>query len=147
MAATTWDESLDDLRRRLAAQGGRGRRLSPRTQTAYLKDARRVAAWLADQGLAGPEEVTASALEAAFRGLGWSRATRARAVTALREWLGPHHPPGRSPADLIDRPRPLPPPVPRLSQADAAALVEGTGAAGARARPPSPARCACATAP
>lgn len=125
--ATTWDESLDDLRHRLAAQGGRGRRLSPRTQVAYLKDARRVAGWLATQGLDGPEEVTPSALEAAFRALRWSRATRARAVTALREWLGPYHPPGRSPAELIDRPRPLPPPVPRLSQADAAALVEGTG--------------------
>ena len=38
------------------------------------------------------------------------------------------HPPGRSPADLVDRPRPAPPPVPRLSQADAAALVDGVGA-------------------
>lgn len=126
--ATTWDESLEDLRRRLAAQGGRGRRLSPRTQTAYLKDARRVAGWLSAQGLDGPEQVSASALEAAFRGLSWSRASRARAVTALREWLAPHHPPGRSPADLVDRPRALPPPVPRLSQADATALVEGVGA-------------------
>ena len=49
-------------------------------------------------------------------------------MTALREWLAPHHPPGRSPADLVDRPRATPPPVPRLSQADAAALVENTGA-------------------
>ena len=71
--------------------------------------------------------MTASSLEAAFRGLDWAPSTRARAVTALREWLGPYHPPGRSPADLIDRPRAVPPPVPRLSQADAAALVEGTG--------------------
>ena len=52
-------------------------------------------------------------------------------MTALREWLAPHHPPGRSPADLIDRPRPAPPPVPRLSQADAAALVDAVGAGAA----------------
>ncbi len=125
----TWDESLEDLRMRLAAQGGRGRRLSPRTQTAYLKDARRVADWLATRGVDGPQDVTPSAIEAAFRGLGWSKASRARAVTALREWLGPHFPPGRSPADLVDRPRPMPPPIPRLSQADAASLVEGVGSA------------------
>jgi site-specific recombinase XerD len=130
---STWKESLSDLERRLAEQGGRGRLLSPRTRTAYLKDARRIAAWLAARGVSGPGEVTASALEAAFRGLRWAPATRARAVTALREWLAPHHPPGRSPADLIDRPRATPPPVPRLSQADAAALMEGTGA-GAQAR-------------
>lgn len=126
--AITWDESLSDLERRLAAQGGRGRRLSARTRTAYLADARRVAGWLADHGVSGPEAIGPSALEAAFRGLGWAPATRARAVTALREWLAPHHPPGRSPAELIDRPRPAPPPVPRLSQADAAALVDGVGA-------------------
>lgn len=136
--AATWDESLDDLERRLAEQGGRGRLLSGRTRVAYLKDARRVAEWLSTRGPAGPSEVTASAVEAAFRGLGWSSATRARAVTSLREWLAPHHPPGRSPVDLIDRPRTTPPPVPRLSQADAAALVDGTGvgkeAAGPTAR-------------
>jgi integrase/recombinase XerC len=124
----TWARSLDDLAARLAAQGGRDRLLSPRSQAAYLKDARRVAAWLRDNGLEGPAQITPSALEAAFRGLRWSPATRARAVTALREWLGPQHPAGRSPADLIDRPRPTPPPVPRFSQADAAALVEGAGA-------------------
>ncbi len=123
----TWDDSLDDLARRLASQGGRSAALSPRTQAAYLKDARRVAAWLQERGVAGPQEVTGTALEAAFRGLGWSPASRARAVTALREWLAPHHPVGRSPAELIDRPRPAPPPVPRLSQADAAELVEGVG--------------------
>jgi site-specific recombinase XerD len=132
---SSWDESLRDLEQRLSEQGGRGRRLSPRTRAAYLKDARRVAGWLAERGVAGPADVTPSALEAAFRGLGWSPATRARAVTALREWLAPHHPPNRSPADLIDRPRPSPPPVPRLSQADAAALVEGTGAGRDRATP------------
>ena len=126
--AITWDESLHDLERRLAAQGGRGRRLSARTRTAYLADARRVAGWLADHGVSGPEAIGPSALEAAFRGLGWAPATRARAVTALREWLAPHHPPGRSPAELIHRPRPAPPPVPRLSQADAAALVDAVGA-------------------
>jgi integrase/recombinase XerC len=123
----TWEESLRDLERRLAAQGGRGRRLSARTRAAYAKDARRVAAWLAEHGVSGPRAVTASALEAAFRGLRWSPATRARALTALREWLAPHHPPGRSPVDMVDRPRAAPPPVPRLSQADAAALVDGVG--------------------
>ena len=126
--SVTWEASLDDLERRLAAQGGRGRRLSPRTQAAYLADARRLAAWLAERGVAGPQAVGPSALEAAFRGLGWSAATRARAVTSAREWLAPLHPPGRSPADLVNRPRPAPPPVPRLSQADAAALVDRVGA-------------------
>ncbi len=47
--------------------------------------------------------MTPSAIEAAFRGLEWSPASRARAITALREWLAPHHPPSRSPVDL-DRP-------------------------------------------
>jgi site-specific recombinase XerD len=126
--SVTWSASLDELERRLAAQGGRGRRLSPRTQAAYLADARRLAAWLEAQGVAGPEAVGPSALEAAFRALGWSSATRARALTSAREWLAPLHPPGRSPADLVDRPRPAPPPVPRLSQADAAALVDRVGA-------------------
>jgi len=132
---SSWDQSLGDLERRLSEQGGRGRQLSPRTRAAYLKDARRVAGWLAERGVAGPEDVTASSLEAAFRGLGWSPATRARALTALREWLGPHHPPSRSPAELVDRPRPAPPPVPRLSQADADALVEGVGVADGPATP------------
>ena len=127
---TTWDESLRELDERLAAQGGRGRRLGPRTREADAKDARQVAGWLSERGVPGPEAVTASSIEAAFRGLEWAPATRARAVTALREWLGPHHPPGRSPADLVDRPRASPPPVPRLSQADAAALVEGVGHGG-----------------
>ena len=52
--SVTWEASLDDLERRLAAQGGRGRRLSPRTQGAYLADARRLAAWLEEHGVAGP---------------------------------------------------------------------------------------------
>ncbi|HTI33772.1 MAG TPA: tyrosine-type recombinase/integrase [Miltoncostaea sp.] len=124
----TWEASLEDLERRLAAQGGRGRALSVRTQAAYLADARRLAGWLAEHGVAGPEAVGPSALEAAFRGLEWSPSTRARAVTSAREWLGPLHSPGRSPADLVDRPRPAPPPIPRLSQADAAKLVDGVGA-------------------
>jgi site-specific recombinase XerD len=130
--SVTWSASLDDLERRLAAQGGRGRRLSPRTQAAYLADARRLAAWLEAQGVTGPEAVGPSALEAAFRALAWSSATRARALTSAREWLAPLHPPGRSPADLVDRPRPAPPPVPRLSQADAAALVDRVGADASR---------------
>lgn len=124
---STWESSLDDLERRLASQGGRGAALSARSQTAYLADARRVATWLAAHGVEGPAAVSASALEACFRDVGWAPATRARALTALREWLAPHHPAGRSPADLVARPRPVPPPVPRLSQADAAELVEGTG--------------------
>ena len=124
----TWDESLSDLETRLATQGGRARPLAPRTRSTYLGDARRVAGWLREQGVPGPEAVTASALEAAFRGLMWSPATRARAATAMHEWRDPYHPSGRSPAALIDRPRPVAPPVPRLSQADAARVVEGVGA-------------------
>lgn len=123
----TWQESLADLETRLSVQGGRARRLAPRTRATYVGDARRVARWLEQQGVPGPESVTASALEAAFRGLGWSPATRARAATAMREWLDPIHPPGRSPAWLIDRPRPVAPPVPRLSQGDAARVVERVG--------------------
>jgi integrase/recombinase XerC len=119
----SWDLSLDDFAGRLERQGGRRRALAPRTQTAYLSDARRVAVWLRAQGVTGPEAITTSALEAALRELGWSAATRARAVTALREWLSPLYPPHRSPADLIERARPSPPPIPRLSQDDAARLL------------------------
>ena len=131
-----WDRSVEDLRERLARQGGRRRALAPRTRQAYVADARLVAAWLREQGVAGPERVTVSALEAALRELGWSAATRSRAVTALREWLAPYHPPNRSPADLVDRPAAIPPPVPRLSQADAGALLERA----ARAVPSDPVR-------
>lgn len=125
---TSFDDSLDDFAARLGRQAGRGRRLATRTQQAYLKDARMVAEWLAARGVAGPEEMTATALGAAFRGLEWSESTRARALTPLREWLAPYHPPQRSPADLLDRPRSLPPPVPRLSQDAAAEVVESVSA-------------------
>src|SRR5204862_1952779 len=116
-----WEESLRGLADRLARQGGRARPLSARTQVAYLRDARLLARWLRDHGVPAPTAVSASALEAAFRDMAWSAATRARALTSMREWLGPLFPPGRSPADLVERPRHQPPPVPRLSQADAAA--------------------------
>ncbi|MEQ9335912.1 MAG: tyrosine-type recombinase/integrase [Miltoncostaeaceae bacterium] len=123
----TWQQSLRDLEDRLSRQGGRSRRLAPRTRATYLGDVRRVAGWLAERGLSGPEAVTASSLEAAFRGLGWSPATRARAATALREWLDPLHPPGRSPASQLERPRVATPPVPRLSQSDAARVLARVG--------------------
>lgn len=126
----TWQQSLRDLEDRLSRQGGRSRRLAPRTRSTYLGDVRRVAGWLAEQGLSGPEAVTASALEAAFRGLGWSPATRARAATALREWLDPLHPPGRSPVAQLARPRVATPPVPRLSQSDAARVLARVGLEG-----------------
>ena len=57
-----------------------------------------MAGWLVGaRACAGPAAVTPSAIEAAFRGLGWSPASRARAVTALREWLAPA-PPARAAA-------------------------------------------------
>jgi site-specific recombinase XerD len=131
-----WEESLRDLADRLAHQGGRARPLAARSQVAYLRDARLLARWLREHGVASPAAVSASALEAAFREMAWSAATRARALTSLREWLGPLFPSGRCPADLVERPRHQPPPVPRLSQADAAALVESIGAGPAPARSP-----------
>ncbi len=120
-----WSRSLDELAEGLARQGGRSRRLSAASQAAYLKDARQVARWLGANGLQSPDQITPSALVAAFRGLGWAPPTQARALTALRTWLEPYHPPGRSPADLVERPRAALPPVPRLSQRDAAATVDG----------------------
>jgi site-specific recombinase XerD len=119
-----WHDALQHFAEYLARQGGRARSLAASTQQAYLKDARRVAVWLADHGIAEPAAASPSALEAAFRALDWSPSTRARALTALRLFFEPHFPPNRSPADLIDEPRPSPPPVPRLSQADAAEVVE-----------------------
>jgi integrase/recombinase XerC len=119
-----WESSLTDLDARLAAQGGRRRELSARTRAGYLSDCRRMARWLAERGVPGPASVSASALEACFRDLGWSATTRRRALVAAREWLAPHFPPHRSPADLVERPRVAAPPVPRLSQDDTAALLE-----------------------
>lgn len=91
-----------------------------------MKDVRQVVRWLEGRGLTGPEQVTATALGTAFRELGWSPSTRARALTPLRDWLAPYHPPNRSPADLTERPRAVPPPIPRLSQSEAAHAVEAT---------------------
>lgn len=124
---TAWQESLEDFAARLERQGSRSAPLSPRTRTAYLSDARRVAAWLSEHRVVGPEAITASSLEAAFRGLGWSAATRARALTAVREWLAPGSPAGRSPADLLERPKVHAPPIPRLSVAEATSVVETPG--------------------
>jgi integrase/recombinase XerC len=122
-----WADSLRALEARLRAQGTRAAPLSERTRRAYLKDARLLAGWLEDHGVPGPAAVTPSALAAALRGLDWSPATQARALTAAREWLAPHFPPGRSPAERVERPRPRPPLVPRLSQDDARTLVESVG--------------------
>jgi site-specific recombinase XerD len=121
---TAWDASVADFERRLARQGSRRAPLSARTQTAYLKDVRALATWIAAHGIDGPERITPSVLAAALRALGWSAATQARALTAAREWLAPHFPPGRSPAERLERPKVRPPLIPRLSQADAVLLVD-----------------------
>jgi site-specific recombinase XerD len=122
-----WDDSLAEFAVRLGSEGGRAGPLAPRTRAAYLKDARLVARWLRANGVVEPRRITPTALEAAFRALGWAKPTRARALVALRRWLEPDFPADRSPADLLDTPRHAPPPVPRLSQAEAAALVESMG--------------------
>ena len=119
----TWDASLAELAARLGRQGGRRRELAPRTRDAYLSDCRRVARWLDAHGVAGPERITPSALEACFRELDWSPATRRRAQVAVRGWLEPLFPPNRSPADLIERPKLTERPVPRLSQDQAGELL------------------------
>ena len=131
-----WHEALSAFTVRLETHGGRARTLAPSSRRAYLKDARRVADWLAANGIAEPGRTTPSALDACFRALGWSGATRARALTALRLFFEPHFPPNRSPADLVEEPRPSPPPIPRLSQADAAHLLETFEEAAEGAPPP-----------
>lgn len=122
-----WESSLTELADRLARQGSRRRELAPRTREQYLGDCRRIARWLAAHGVPGPERTTASALEACFRELEWSAATRRRALTAAAEWLAPYFPPTRAPTDLIDAPKVANRPIPRLSQADATRIVEATG--------------------
>lgn len=122
-----WHDALDDFATRLTRQGRRRRALSPRTRAAYVKDARLLGEWLAARGVDGPAAVTPSALDAALRDLGWSASTRARALTAAREWLAPYFPPGRSPADRVARPRVNPPLVTRISQDEARALLDAVG--------------------
>ncbi len=119
-----WTPSLRDLEDRLSRQGGRRRELAPRTREQYLGDCRRVARWLAGQGVTGPDGITPSALGACFRDLEWAPSTRRRAVVAVREWLAPLYPPNRSPADLVDLPKLVERPVPRLSQSEAATVVD-----------------------
>lgn len=123
----TWDDSLRLLDARLATQGSRARPLSARTRATYLGDARRVAAWLRQRAIPGPEAVTTTALQAALRARGWAPATRARAITALGEWLDPLFPAGASPVAGLERPRLAPPPTPRLPAREAAALLDGVG--------------------
>jgi integrase/recombinase XerC len=123
----SWEPSLNDLAERLARQGSRRRELAPRTREQYVGDCRRIARWLGTRGVRGPEGVTASALEACFRELDWSAATRRRALTAAAEWLAPYFPPNRAPTDLIDPPKVVNRPIPRLSQTDATRIVEATG--------------------
>lgn len=124
MRVDPWESSLIALAERLERQGARRAELAPRSKHAYLGDCRRVAAWLAAHGVTGPERVTATALQACFRELAWSATTRRRAIVAVGLWLDPLFAAGRSPADLVERPRVVPGPVPRLSQADAARVVD-----------------------
>ena len=123
-----WEESLRDLDRRLARQGTRARALAPASRAGYVRDCRRVATWLWERGVAGPADITPSMVEAALRDIGWAPATQRRALTALREWLAPYFPRGRSPAALVDAPRVDRAPIPRLSQDDAAALADAAAA-------------------
>lgn len=119
-----WEDSLRDLDDRLSRQGGRARALAPESRAGYVRDCRRVAAWLSERGVAAPGDITTSMLEAALRDIGWAPTTQRRALTSLREWLYPYFPRGRCPATLVDPPRAERTPVPRLSQDDAAALAE-----------------------
>jgi len=123
---TDWDASLADFAARLERQGSRRAPLAPRTRRAYFKDVRALAAWLGAHGIPGPERITPSALGAALRALEWSPATQARALTAAREWLAPCFPPGRSPAERLERPKVRAPLIPRLSQDDANRLIESS---------------------
>ncbi|MBI2684348.1 MAG: tyrosine-type recombinase/integrase [Actinobacteria bacterium] len=125
---TDWLESIDAMADRLSVQGTRARRPQPSTREAYVSDCRRLAAWFSGNGIAGPEHVTAAAMEAAFRALEWSPATRRRVLTAAREWLAGFFPPGRCPSDLVALPRVTAPPIPRLSQTDARRLAERSAA-------------------
>lgn len=129
----SWEASLTDFAARLERQGSRRAPLSPRTRTAYLKDVRALAAWIEARGVAAPECITPSVLGAALRGLDWSPATQARALTAAKEWLSPLFAPGRSPAERLERPKVRAPLIPRLSQADAQVLVESVDDAAAPA--------------
>jgi integrase/recombinase XerC len=122
-----WEHSLLQLDDRLSRQGERARALAPASRAGYVRDCRRVATWLVERGVAGPEQVTPSMVEAALRDIGWAPATQRRALTALREWLRPYFPRGRCPAALVDAPRVERAPVPRLSQDDAAALAGHAG--------------------
>ncbi|MCU0306295.1 MAG: tyrosine-type recombinase/integrase [Thermoleophilia bacterium] len=140
MPRDAWDRSLAALAARLAKQGGRGRALAEDTQAGYVRDCRLIADWLRAQGVPAPEEITPSALEAALAARGWGPATRRRALTAAREWLGPLFPRGRCPADLVDPPRRAPRPVPRLSQPDAIGLADRVAAQAAAAAPRTVAR-------
>ena len=142
-----WEDSLDELDDRLSRQGARARALAPASRQGYVRDCRRVAAWLSERGVGGPADITPSMLEAAMRGIGWAPATQRRALTSLREWLYPYFERGRCPASLIDAPRVERAPVPRLSQDDAAALAAHAEAAieARRAHPPrGPWHCATA---
>lgn len=123
-----WESSLRDLDHRLARQGDRARALAPASRAGYVRDCRRVATWLWQRGVPGPEHITPSMVEAALRDIGWAPATQRRALTALRGWLAPYFPRGRSPAALVDAPRVDRAPIPRLSQDDAAALADAAGA-------------------
>lgn len=135
-----WEDSLRDLDDRLSRQGGRARALAPASRAGYVRDCRRVAAWLSERGVGGPADITPSMLEAALRDIGWAPATRRRALTALREWLQPFFDRGRCPASLIDAPRPERTPIPRLSQDDAAALADHAAQAVAGTEPGTTAR-------
>ncbi|MBL6633762.1 MAG: tyrosine-type recombinase/integrase [Thermoleophilia bacterium] len=119
-----WEGSLRDLDHRLSRQGDRARALAAASRAGYVRDCRRVATWLWQRGVPGPEHITPSMVEAALRDIGWAPATQRRALTALREWLAPYFPRGRSPAALVDAPRVDRAPIPRLSQDDAAALAD-----------------------